>query len=96
MRTIHMMASAIGAALSPFGLVTAYLILSRLLPDSFVFPLWLGVLVLGVGLGVFCLCHLTADRWRRLILSLVYVPVMFATTVVYSFYVTGALNGAST
>ncbi len=47
-------------------------------------------------LGVFCLFHLTANRWRRLVLSLVYVPVILATTVVYSFYVTGALNGAST
>ncbi len=96
MRTTHVMASATGAILSPFGLVTAFLILSRLLPDVFVFPLWIAVLVLGVVLGVFCLCHLTANRWRRLVLSLVYVPVILATTVVYSFYVTGALNGAST
>ena len=96
MRAIHVMASATGAAVSPFGVVTAYLLASRLLPPSFIFPLWLGVLVLGVALGVLCLFRLTANGWRRLLLSLVYIPVMFATTITYSFYFTGAILGEST
>lgn len=95
MRITETLGLATGAVLMPFTVVTGFLLASRNLPGTFVFPLWIGVLVLGVVIGVACLFRLTANGWRRFVLSLVYIPVILSTTVVYSFYFTGAILGES-